>query len=69
MCLKSARKVTELERVIVVDDDLELSQAVKELYAVMVGNLRAIRCELELIERNIQLYFKKMRPANTLPRY
>lgn len=41
------------------DDDFRLPQAVKELLLVIVEQLRTIRCELELVERKIQLFFKQ----------
>ena len=59
VCPKGAKKIAELEQVIVDDGDIGLPQAVKELVVVMVGHLRTIRCELELIERKIQLFFKQ----------
>ena len=56
---QGVRKIAELEQVIVDDDDIGLPKAVKELMVVMVGHLRMIRCELDLIERKIQLSFKQ----------
>ena len=44
---------------IVDDDDIGLLQAVIKLLVVTVGHLRTICCELELIERKIQLFFKQ----------
>ena len=57
--LKVPEKIAEFEQVIEDDDDIGLPLAVKELVVAMVRHLGTIRCELELIERKIPLFFKQ----------